>query len=299
MVLIKKIQGLLLLARPYQWHKNVLVLAALLFSGQLESVSSVQLSLVAFFAFCLLSSAIYVINDIRDCDDDRHHPVKQKRPLPTGDVTLIHAWVLSIVLLVCGMLVSFFLGISFFAAAGAYVVLNGCYTFALKRIPLLEIFSVAMCYVLRVVAGAFAIHAPVTPYLLIASMLLSILLILGKRRHERMLFLETVPLHRPVLAQYSIQFLDQLTTISAAATLIVYILYTLDEHTRTLTGSSLMPLTIPFVIYGLFRYLLIVGNLDRGGDPSRDLLLDKPLLATSLVWVGSIILIIYSARHSL
>lgn len=281
------------LLRPYQWVKNFFVLAALVFSKQLLQPQSISRALFAFAVFCVLGSAVYILNDLCDQEEDRNHPIKKDRPLASGVIKSRNAIVVMVFLFAIAFTGAFLLNRGFGIAALAYAALNLLYSFWLKRIVLIDIMTVAANYVIRVFSGALAIGAPITPWLLIASTLLALFLVLGKRRHELVMLGDGAENHRAILKEYSPYFLDQLISIVTASTVVMYSLYTMDHGVQQFLGTHLLPLTIPFVLFGIFRYLYLIHQRREGGNPTMVLLTDKVLIVDVLLWTTSLYYLIY------
>ncbi len=267
------------LLRVHQWVKNLLVLVPLVFAAPFPEwiLRNLPHALLAFLSFSFLSSAVYVFNDIRDLERDRLHPVKRRRPLPSGEVSVPVAVVLSVVMLLLSLLIGYTLGWIFIGVLVAYALNNLLYTLYLKNLQLFDIFSIALGFVLRVYAGAVAIDVPVSTYLFLTIFFLALFLAIGKRRYEILLLGDEGKNHRKVLKHYSVYYLDQLMNISATLTLVVYTLYTLERN------NPLMVFTVPIVVFGLFRYYHITHNLSRG-EPSDDLLSDPLILLSGLTY---------------
>lgn len=276
------------LLRPRQWSKNFFLFAGLLFSGNLLNLLLCGKTLLAFGAFCLLSGAVYVVNDLADLEEDRQHPRKRYRPLAAGRIRPRQAQVVLGVLLAASWGLSFILGKSFLLVTVLYFLLVTGYSLYFKHIVILDVFAVALGFLLRVVAGVVAIGVRISPWLLICTLLLSLFLALTKRRHEHLSLGEGGSVHRPVLADYSVVYLDQLINIVTAATIMAYSLYSF-----TASPTTDLMLTIPFVIYGLFRYLFLVHKKAWGGNPEEVLLQDRPLGISILLWVLACVFILY------
>ena len=279
--------------RLQQWIKNLFLFAALVFSGHLFNVHDVLLTVAGFFTFCVLSSAVYLFNDVIDVESDRIHPVKSKRPLPSGKISpetaIMAASGLAIVSLVAGFLLHRGFGI----VLATYLALNVSYSLKLKNIVILDVMSIAGGFVLRVVAGAVLIHVPTSEWLIICTILMSLFLGFSKRRTELISLEEQANPHRSVLAQYSPRFLDQMIGIVTASTVMSYALYTISEETVRKFGTQNLIYTVPFVLYGIFRYLYLVDKKAEGGDPTKTILTDIPLLINVVLWVVAVSLIIY------
>lgn len=283
---------LLRLIRPTQWVKNTFVFAALLFGNRFTEGDAWVAAGLTFLGFCALASSVYVSNDLIDRERDRHHPQKQHRPLAAGVVAPGQAVFLGALLASLGFLLTAWVSQGVFLTALAYVGLNLWYAYVLKHVVLLDVFAVAANYVARVVAGALAIAAPLTPWLLIASTLLALFLALGKRRYELALLGAVASSHRRSLGEYSPELLDQLIGIVTASTVVVYSFYTLSPEVQEKFGTDQLFLTIPFVLYGIFRYLYLLHRRAQGGNPTETLLSDPPLIATVLLWALAVGLIL-------
>jgi len=281
--------------RPWQYTKNMLVFAALIFAQKMGDSSAVLTTAVAFAFFCMVSSAIYLINDVRDCEEDRRHPEKRNRPIACGDLSPSAAIIAAVVLAVIGVGGSFTVNVALGTVTLGYFGLQMLYQVALKRIVLLDVFAIAGGFVLRAVAGAEAIQVEISPWLLICTLLLALFLGLAKRRGELELLAEDSVGHRETLDRYSVEMLDQLIPVMAASTLMSYCLYTISERTVAELGSTRLMYTIPFVIYGLFRYVYLIHRHGHGGAPDKTLLRDRPLLLTVVLYVITAGAIIYLA----
>lgn len=281
------------LMRPYQWSKNAVVFAALIFSKHLFIVEDVARVLVGFASFCLVASGAYVMNDLRDCDRDREHPSKRLRPLPSGRVSRQAALLLAGGLMAGGLGVAALLGLPFLVMLAAYLALQFAYTFWLKEVVILDVMAIAAGFVLRAGAGGVAIAVPVSPWLIICTFLLMLFLGFSKRRHELTLLEGRATEHRASLREYSPYFLDQMISVVTASTVVAYAIYTVSPEVQEKLGTDLLYLTIPFVLFGIFRYLYLIHQREEGGNPSQILISDKPLLADVLLWVLTASLLLY------
>jgi 4-hydroxybenzoate polyprenyltransferase len=276
--------------RPYQWTKNLLVFAGLVFAVRLFHLPSVLLAAAGFAAFCAASSACYLLNDVIDAAADRAHPLKCRRPVASGELTARLALVAAALLAAGAAGLSLALGLLFAAVVGSYLVLQIAYSTFLKHEVILDVLCIAASFLLRAYAGCVVIDVKITHWLLICAGLLALFLALAKRRHE-LLQVDNAASHRRSLAEYSPQMLDQMIAVVTASTLVAYILYTVWPETVAKFGTDKLLLTVPFVLYGLFRYLYLVYSKEEGGCPSRHLLTDKPLLidivlyAAAAVWI--------------
>ena len=276
-----------------QWIKNLFLFAALIFSGHLFKVHDVLLTVIGFFAFSFLSSAAYLFNDVIDIESDKVHPVKSKRPIPSGTLSAQIAMMAAAALAMVGLVVGFLLRREFGIALATYLALNVSYSLKLKNIVILDVMSITAGFVLRVVAGAVLIGVPTSEWLIICTILLSLFLGFSKRRTELVSLDEQANPHRSVLAHYSPRFLDQMIGIVTASTVMSYALYTISEETVRKFGTQNLIYTVPFVLYGIFRYLYLVDKKSEGGDPTKTILTDGPLLINVLLWVIAASLIIY------
>jgi 4-hydroxybenzoate polyprenyltransferase len=287
-------RALLVSLRPHQWTKNLVVLAALTFSKHLFDRDAALRALLAFVAFCALSGATYLLNDIQDLELDRLHPLKRLRPLASGLLPLRLARGACLALALGGMAASLVLGGRFALAALVYLALNVGYSFVLKHVVILDVLSIAIGFVVRAVAGALAIGVVFSDWLLVCTILLALFLALSKRRQE-LVTLEDAAGHRRILAEYSPYLLDQMVSVVTASCLTAYAFYTLAPDTIEKYRTDRLSLTIPFVIYGIFRYLYLVHRREQGGNPSDLLLTDRPLLLAVALWAAAVVAIVYTA----
>jgi len=279
--------------RPGQWTKNLIVFAGLIFGLELGNLEAVARSLVAFAVFCALSGVVYVVNDIMDREADRRHPLKARRPIASGALSPALAGGLACVLATGALIAAFGLGTGFGAVALAYLLLQSAYSGPLKHIVILDVLTIAIGFVLRAVAGAVAIHAPISHWLLVVTILLALFLALSKRRHELVMLADGATGHRPILGEYSPYLLDQMISVVTASTLVGYIFYCISPETIQKFGTDMLGLTIPFPLYGIFRYLYLVHRREGGGSPSEMLLNDRPLLVCVALWVLAVVVIVY------
>ena len=279
--------------RPRQWVKNLFVFGGLVFGQRLFDVSAVAIALAAFLVFCGLSGAIYLLNDVADRDKDRLHPDKRTRPVTSGRLPAGVALGVAAALIVSGLTAAVWLSLPFGLTAAAYVVLLSAYSAWLKHVVIVDALAVALGFVLRAAAGALAIGVAISGWLLICTILLALFLALGKRRHEVLTLEEGAVRHRPVLAEYSAGLLDQMIAVVTASTVTAYALYTMSPETVAKFHTSLLPLTLPFVLYGIFRYLYLLYRRQLGGNPSDMVVRDRALLVNTLLWLVVILLIVY------
>lgn len=285
---------LIIAMRPKQWAKNIVIFAALVFDRQLgvNNFPPMLRTLAGFIIFCILSGAVYLINDIQDIHADRQHPSKRKRPIASGDLPIHFAANTAILLLLISIPLSFLLSFGFGMVALAYVLLNLAYSVWLKHLPLIDVFSIALGFVLRVAAGVMLIHVTrFSPWLYVVTTLAALYIGFGKRRAELALLDKFADNHRPVLGGYTIDLLDQYLGIVSATTILAYSLYTFSAP--NLPDNHAMMLTIPFVLYGIFRYLFLVKTKGCGGAPEDILFSDHPLQATIIFWGLTVLLIFY------
>lgn len=287
------------LLRPRQWTKNLLLFAGVIFSNHFMEPKRLLMAGLGFLVFCLLSSVIYVVNDVRDAEIDRIHPLKCKRPIAARQVSKSAALMLGAVLaMLAGVLMFGFLGFKFQALAVFYLVLMLAYSVWLKHVVILDLMIVSIGFVIRAVAGVFAIELAgetieITPWFITCIMFLALFVVICKRRHEIVLLSDEAIAHRPVLEHYSPIFLDQMINVATTATVISYALYVTLGVQHHHDRSQYMVLTLPFVLYGIFRYLYLVYKKDEGGAPETLLFQDFSLLAVVVLWLLSVVVIIY------
>ncbi len=288
---------ILRILRPNQWTKNLVVLAAYFFAFGDQHQSMPGHALVRILSacalFCLASSSIYIINDLHDADADRLHPTKRFRPIAAGRVSQTLAAGLAVMLLAISLMGAARLAPNFGLLVCVYVAMQAAYTYGLKKIALLDVFIIATGFVLRAAGGGLAIHVHVSPWLLVCAFLLALFLALCKRRHEKILLEDNAEGHRASLEYYNTKLLDQLIAIVCASTIVSYSVYTLSTETVQKFGTSLLSLTIPFVIFGIFRYLDLVYRKDAGGRPEKTLLTDG-ILIVDLILYGLCLLGIFT-----
>jgi 4-hydroxybenzoate polyprenyltransferase len=279
--------------RLSQWTKNLVLFAGLIFAHQLFAFDSCLKTAIAFFLFCLLSSAIYIVNDIKDVETDRAHPLKSKRPIAAGQLSPVTASISAAIIAGISLLFAFFLDVEFGYVASLYFILFFAYSFYLKHVVILDVLTIAIGFVLRAIAGAVVIDVEFSSWLLLCTILLALFLGLSKRRHELVLLGDNANSHRKILEEYSPHLLDQMIGVVTASTLMAYALYTMAPETKAKFGTSYMILTIPFVIYGIFRYLYLVHKKEQGGSPTTLLVTDKPILLNILLWGLVSVVLIY------
>jgi 4-hydroxybenzoate polyprenyltransferase len=285
---------LLISLRPEQWTKNLLVLAGLVFGGRLMDPGSVEIALVAFAIFCALSGAVYLFNDVADRTTDKNHPLKRERPIASGRLSVPTALVAGLVLGTAGVQAAFMIRTELGVVAGTYVTMLLIYSAALKHVAILDVLMIAAGFVLRAIAGAVAVGVPIGHWLLVCTTLLALFLALSKRRHELTLLAEGATDHRRSLEEYSPYLLDQMIGVVTSSTLIAYTVYATSTDTAARLGTAKLGLTIPFVLYGIFRYLYLVHRKRGGGSPAAMLLTDRPLLGCVALWAATVIALLYS-----
>lgn len=284
--------AVLLSLRPRQWVKNFFVFAGLIFSQSLFT-PLVWPALAAFAIFCALSGAIYLFNDLADVEKDRLHPTKRRRPIASGALSVPAAVALGVLTLVGSLVAAYALSARFGVVATVYAALLTAYSVWLKHVVILDVLTVAIGFVLRAVAGAAAIGVEISGWLVICTILVALFLALGKRRHEYLTLHGDAAAHRPILAEYSESFLDQMVAVVTASTVTAYALYTMSPDTVAKFHTRWLPLTLPFVLYGVFRYLYLLYRRDLGGNPSDLLLSDRALLINTVLWMVALLLVIY------
>ncbi|MCD6361957.1 MAG: decaprenyl-phosphate phosphoribosyltransferase [Armatimonadetes bacterium] len=289
------LHALVVSMRPRQYIKNLLVFAAVIFARRFTDPVAVLQSLLAFAFFSMLSSAVYLINDVVDIEEDRRHPDKRNRPIAAGHLAPATALAAAVVLTAAGVAGSFEVNANLGAVACGYLGLQLLYQFFFKYRVILDVLAIAGGFVLRAVAGAEAISVVISPWLLLCTLLLALFLGLAKRRGEIVLLESGASNHRKTLEKYSLQVLDQMIAVVTASTLMSYCLYTISERTVKEVGGTQMMYTIPFVIYGIFRYLYLMHRHGEGGHPDRTLLSDKPLLLNVVLYALTAAVIIYLA----
>ena len=279
--------------RPQQWIKNFFLFAALVFSGRLFVEGDFGRTAAGFALFSLAASGMYLVNDIADIGRDRLHPVKRGRPLPSGRLSVGTAAGAAALLAAGALAGAWALEPAFGWILLTYVALNLLYSFRLKHMVILDVMTIAAGFVLRVLAGAAIIAVPTSEWLIICTVLLSLFLGFSKRRHELTILEGAADDHRAVLQHYSPYFLDQMIGIVTASTVMSYILYTISDDTVAKFGTKNLLFTVPFVLYGIFRYLYLVHKRDEGGDPTKLALSDRPLLVNVILWIAAASAIIY------
>lgn len=285
-------KGLIRSLRPEQWTKNLVVFGALIFSRNFFDVPMIEKTLALFGLFCVASSSVYLFNDVIDYERDCAHPDKSKRPIASGVVSRRLAISLSVVLFVVALVVSWLIMNELTVIILlSYAVLNISYTLALKHVVILDVMTIAAGFVLRAVGGGIAISVPISSWLVVCTILLALFLGFGKRRHELSTLENVAAEHRKILEHYSIYFLDQMISVVTASTVVAYTFYTLSPDVEEKLGVQHLEISIPFVLYGIFRYLYLIHKKEMGGSPSRLLLTDLPLLINILLWFGTVLVL--------
>lgn len=280
--------------RPEQWLKNGFVLSPLVFSGKALIGDAQWRALVAFVSFCAVASAVYLMNDVLDRKADRLHPQKANRPIASGLISAGSALTVAALLGAVGLAAGAVAGVNVAGVLLAYLALNVMYGVWLKNIVIVDVFAIAAFFIMRLLAGAAAVHVKPSIWLLLCGGLLALFLGFAKRRHELVLLGGGSPTHRAVLADYSTTFLDQLSVVLLAVTIVSYIMYTLESDTARIVGSETLSYSTAFVLYGVFRYLYLV-HRNEGGNPTETLLTDRSLLMAVVLWGAYCGAIIYFA----
>ena len=282
---MRTIAALIRLARPGQWVKNIFVFTALIFSGLVFDLSSLLDAVIAFGVFSMVSSSIYFLNDFMDINEDKLHDTKKHRPLAAGDLPA-SVGSIGFVILSLGALATTYLTLGNISALIilVYLLMNLGYSLGLKHVVIIDVLIIAAGFVLRILIGAAAISRLPSTWLLLCGVTISLFLGFTKRKAEIVYLGDSAISHRKVLGQYNESFLDQAISIVTASTVIFYILYTVDPHTTAMVGSRMLLFSVPPVLYGIFRYLYLVYHDESGGDPTRTIFSDRPLLLTGGIW---------------
>lgn len=280
--------------RPVQWVKNVFVLAPLVFAERLLELDLLLRVGMAFAAFCFAASAIYLVNDLRDREDDRKHPLKKDRPIASGALSVRGAVIAAAVLALGALGLAFALGAKFAALLGTYLAINFAYSNGLKKVVILDVMAVSSGYVIRVMAGAEAISVEVSQWLLLCTTFLALFLIFSKRRHELVLLADDAGGHRSVLNHYSPDFLDQMINVVTASTVVSYSLYCVDPATIERFESNQLIFTLPMVLYGIFRYLYLIYQRPEERNPTEALLSDWPFVLNVVIWGLVVMWVVYA-----
>lgn len=287
------VSGLVRSLRPSQWTKNLIIFGGLLFGQRLFDLPSVLAASAAFVVFCALSGVVYLLNDVADREADRKHPLKRHRPIASGALSTSTALSAAGVIGVLALGAAFWLRFEFGLFAAGYVALLAFYSGPLKHVVIIDVLTIAIGFVLRAAAGAVVIDVPISNWLLVVTILGALFLALSKRRHELVLLADDATSHRATLQEYSPYLLDQMISVVTASTLVAYAFYTINPETVEKFHTTHLGLTLPFLLYGIFRYLYLVHQKEGGGSPAEMLLNDRPLLACVALWALAVALIIY------
>jgi 4-hydroxybenzoate polyprenyltransferase len=292
---LNPVQAFWLSLRPHQWTKNLVVFAAPALSKHLFERGPLEKSVLGFVIFCALSGTVYLLNDVADLERDRLHPLKRLRPIASGALSSRTAVALALVLGLASLGLAALLGLPFLLCAGFYLALNVLYSFRLKEVVILDVLSISLGFVLRAVAGGVAIGVLISDWLLVCTLLLALFLALAKRRHELVSLTTSATGHRKILAEYSPYLLDQMISVVTASCLTAYAFYTMAPDTVQKYRTERLAWTIPFVLYGIFRYLYLVHQKEKGGSPTDILATDRPLLLNVFLWAMALLWIVYTA----
>jgi 4-hydroxybenzoate polyprenyltransferase len=287
--------------RPKQWTKNLLVFAGILFASRFYELDLWINVIAGFFIFCALSGVVYITNDIVDMEKDREHPKKRNRPIASGAISPTAAGIGAVIVLIASLVGAWYITFTFFICAVIYVVLVTAYSFKLKHVVVMDIMVLAMGFVVRAMAGIEAMHVErlrgdpieITPYFILTTLFLALFLAITKRRSEMNLLQENAAGHRKVLEEYSMEFLDVLLTVATTGVIASYAAWTTLGDIANTNETYVMALTMPFVLYGVFRYLWLAYRWNEGGAPEELLLTDKPLGATVMLWLITVVAILY------
>lgn len=289
----RNLRGLIVEMRPQEWSKNLLVFSGVIFSRSLTDINNLGISLLGFAVFCAASSGVYLFNDLCDLKQDREHPVKRNRPLASGMLNANLARFAMVSLFAVAMIGALQLNGSFALVISVYLVTCLAYSLKLKDIVILDVILIASGFVLRAVSGAVLIGVEASEWLVLCTSMVALLIGFGKRRHELVLLDDDAGNHRASLSDYSVEFLNSIMNICAGAALLTYALYTRADETVARVGSNGMLVTIPFVVYGIFRYLFLIHKRQAGGDPVQILFRDRPTMVNLLLWILTVGLVIY------
>lgn len=284
--------GLIKTTRPKQWAKNIFVFAPLVFDVKLLNLRYLAQTLAGFVLLCLVSGTVYIINDLADIEKDRQHPRKRNRPLASGKVSTGAAVIAAVITTLAALPLGFLLDPAFGAILTGYLLIQIAYSFWLKNVVIIDVMIIAAGFLLRVAAGVPLADAPISPWLYVCMTLLALLIGFGKRRHELTLLKENANMHRQSLQEYNLSLLDHSINIVTSSAVLAYALYTFSAE--NLPPNNAMMLTIPFVLYGLFRYLYLIHVKGMGGAPEEIVFSDRPLQATVVLWGLSVIIVMYA-----
>lgn len=279
--------------RPHQWAKNSFVLAPLVFARALGDLESVERALLAFVAFCCISSAVYLVNDLRDREADRRHPLKKHRPLAAGTLPVAVAVTAALALAGAAAAIAYRLSPRVLTVIAVYAALNLLYSTVLKHVVILDVMIVAVGFVLRVLAGGAAIGVAVSSWLVLCTIFLSLFLAFSKRRHEIMLLAHDAAEQRKVLSSYNPAFLDQMINVVTASSVVCYALYAIAPQTTEKYHTEHLVYTIPLVLFGIFRYLYLMYQAKDARSPTDAILSDAPFLVNLVLWTAAVLWIVY------
>ena len=285
--------SLVLSLRPSQWTKNLIIFLPLMFGQRLLHPVAIGYAAAAFVIFCVLSGVVYLINDVADRDADRRHPIKRLRPIASGAVSTRVALGTAAVLGALALGAAFWLRVPFGVLAASYVGLLAFYSGPLKHVVIIDVLTIAIGFVLRTAAGAIVIDVAIGPWLYVLTILLALFLALSKRRHELVLLADQATGHRRILEEYSPYLLDQMISVVTASTLVAYAIYTVSPDTIQKFQTNMLAITLPFPLYGIFRYLYLVHQKEGGGSPAEMLVNDRPLLVCVALWAATVAILIY------
>ena len=280
------LKDIIISIRPYQWYKNLVLFTGIFFSANVHNLHMLIIVLFSFIIFCILSGSEYIINDIMDKKRDAIHPLKCNRPIASGKLRVSHALIFAIIMLGMALVGAYLINIQFLGVSLAYFLLIILYSLFLKHIAIIDVLTISSGFVLRAIAGCLAIKVSVSPWLIICAFLVALFLALGKRRHELILMENSASSHRKVLDGFSSEMLDKMMTIVTSVLIMSYSLYTF------LTNNTGMMVTLPIIIYGIFRYIFLVHFKNVGGEPEL-LFKDKEMLICMALWVTSIAVMLY------
>lgn len=291
--------SLVLSLRPSQWTKNLIIFLPLMFGQRLLYVRDVAFAVAAFAIFCGLSGVVYLINDVADREADRIHPTKRQRPIASGALPVPLALATAAILAAAALGAAFWLRPAFGLLGALYLALLASYSGPLKHLVIIDVLTIAIGFVLRAMAGAVVIGVAISHWLLILTILLALFLALSKRRHELVLLADGATSHRRILQEYSPYLLDQMISVVTASTLVAYAFYTVSPETVAKFGTDRLVWTLPFPLYGIFRYLYLVHQKEGGGSPAEMLLNDRPLLVCVALWAITVAAILYGPDYLL
>jgi len=283
------INSIIISMRPKQWYKNLVIFAGILFSLNLFNINMWFEVIAAFLIFCAISGCVYLINDIIDCDRDKIHPLKKKRPIASGELSIFSAFSTALILLFAGLGCAYTLNVLFFYSTLSFFLLMLAYSLLLKNYFLVDILTISVGFVIRAVAGCLVISVIISPWLILCAFFIALFLAIGKRRHELLLMGEEAIIHRKNLNSYSLGMLEQMISITTAVLIISYSLYTF------LANNIVLMVTIPFIIYGIFRYLYLIHKKSHGGEPEK-LFNDKGLIFCLVIWILLVTIILYITK---